>query len=140
MQAMFSYSDSKAAFYCITEVFLIVVLALHATVQPYKKKRHNVVDVLLFATLAVINVFSLLIYQKASLKLQNSPIVVVSFYVQVILIYLPLACLVVAGLVKAWKLVCAHCKKNNSGTENLLDSNTLPPLREDYELYLDSID
>ena len=138
MQAMFSYSDSKAAFYCITEVFLIVVLALHATVQPYKKKRQNVVDVLLFATLAVINVFSLLIYHKASIKLQNSSIVVVSFYVQVILIYLPLACLVVAGLVKAWKLVCAHCK-NNSGTENLLP-NTLPPLREDYELYLDSID
>ena len=140
MQATFSYSDNRSAFYCIAEVFLIVILALHATVQPYKKKRHNAVDVLLFANLAVINVFSLLIYHKASIKLQNSSIVVVSFYVQVILIYLPLACLVVAGLVKAWKLVSAHCKKNNSGTENLLDSNTLPPLRDNYELYLDSID
>ena len=140
VQAAFSYSRSLSEFYCILEVFLIVVLTLHAIVQPYKKRKHNMVDLLLLATLSVINVFSLLIYHKASLERPNSRFVIFSFSIQVVLIYLPLVCLIVAGLVKAWKLVGAHCKKHNSEQQNLVDSNTLPPLREEYEIYQDSSD
>ena len=142
VQAAYSYSRSLSEFYCILEVFLIVILTLHAIVQPYKKKQHNVVDLLLFATLAVVNVFSLLNYHKASLDRQNSRFVKFSFAVQVVLIYLPLVCLIVAGSVKAWKLVGAraHCKKDNSDPQNLLDTSTLPPLREEYEIYQDSRD
>ena len=140
IQVVYAYSNSRSGMYCLVEVFFIAILALHAIVQPYKMKGHNVVDVLLFATLAVINAFSLLIYHKASLKRQDSPLVVFSFYVQVIMIFLPLVCLLVAGLIKVWKVVAAHCNKYNSRTQNRLDSNDLPPLREDYELYLDNID
>ena len=140
VQAAFSYSRSLSEFYCIFEVFLVVILTLHAIVQPYKKKKHNVLDLLLFATLAVINVFSLLNYHKASLERPNSHFVKFSFSIQVVLIYLPLVCLIVAGLVKAWKLVSAHCKKDKLDSQNLLDSNTLPPLREEYEIYQDSSD
>ena len=140
VQAAFSYSRSLSEFYCILEVFLIVISTLHAIVQPYKKKKHNVVDLLLFATLAVVNVLSLLNYHKASLKRQNSPSVKFSFSIQVVLIYLPLVCLIVAGLVKAWKLVSTHCKKDKSDSQNLLDLNTPPPLREEYEIYQDSSD
>ena len=130
--AAFSFSHSISEFYCILEVLLIGISALHAIVQPHKKRIHNVVDVLLFANLAAINVLSLLNYHKATLGRPNSHFVKFSFFFQVVLIYLPLVCLLVMGLVKIWKLlIIAYCKKCHSERHNLLDPNALPPLREE---------
>ena len=129
--ASFTFSSSTLEFYCILEVCLIFTLALHAIVQPHKKKMHNVVDVLLFAALAVINVLSLLHYQKTALGSPNSPFIVISYILQIMLIYLPLICLLVAGLVKARRFMVSRRKKSKSKEEKLLDTNDLPPLREE---------
>ena len=104
-------------------------LSLHAIVQPHKKRLHNVMDVLVFADLAIINAFSLLHYYKVILQKMNFVNIFVS-YVQLVLICLPLVCLFIAGLGKAWKLVSAHFKKDTSETQELLNSSTLPSLRE----------
>ena len=125
----FLFCQNLSDFYCILEILLVFILSLHAIVQPHKKWLHNVMDVLTFADLAIINAFSLLHYYKVILQKVNIVNTFVS-YTQLVLIYLPLVCLLIAGLVKAWKLVAAHFKKDSPETRELLNSNTLPSLRE----------
>ena len=54
----FAYSNNLSLFYLIVEVQLVLMLTVHAFVQPYKKRCHNILDTLLFADLALINAFT----------------------------------------------------------------------------------
>ena len=128
--ADFLFSRTLFEFYSTLEIILVSILALHAVVQPHKKRMHNVVDVLLFADLAAINAFTLLLYYNVVLRRKTyaSHFALLSC-IQTILIYLPLVCLLVVSLVKAWKLFPAYCKSCNSETQRLLEPNVLPLLR-----------
>ena len=42
-------------FYAMVELELVLIILLQATIQPYKEKKHNVIDLLLFSNLAIIN-------------------------------------------------------------------------------------
>ena len=49
------YLPSKIVTHFIMELILILFLALHAIVQPYNKKQHNVIDALLLSNLVLVN-------------------------------------------------------------------------------------
>ena len=51
----FAYTSNLSVFYMIVEVQLVLMLMVHALVQPYKKRWHNALDAMLFAVLALIN-------------------------------------------------------------------------------------
>ena len=49
------FLPSKIVTHFIMELILILFLALHAIVQPYNKKQHNVIDALLLSDLVLVN-------------------------------------------------------------------------------------
>ena len=68
---------------------LVFILTLHTVCQPYLKRAHNIIDALLLCNLLLINLFSLLNFQRSNNpKIPNSAIIP-SGAVQMVLIYIP---------------------------------------------------
>ena len=91
------YRISQTSSSCMFEVLLIVILALHAHVQPYQNKLHNKLDALIFTNLAVINAISVINYSFVS-RATFSNLRFVHFVdafsaIQLALIFLPLGIL-----------------------------------------------
>ena len=99
--ANYAFCINLYNFYAVTEFSIIVILTIHSIAQPYKSKLHNVLDSLLFVDLAVINGITtyFFTYPEASGKL-----IEVLFWIQLILLYLPLFSL---STWLMWKLVTA---------------------------------
>lgn len=72
----------------VVEVQLILMLTVHAFIQPYKKKWHNALDVILFADLALI--IALTTYNfNSTFSTTNSKDITISTSFQALLICLP---------------------------------------------------
>ena len=135
--AAYAYSPTLIAFYTIVEFQLIIILALHSVVQPYKSKWHNIIDSLIFANLALINSFTLfnvfwvfLVGGKTIPSLKKA-VTHVSLSFQALLIYLPLVCAIVyISVFLIRKLRERFCKRVLSSS-SLVDNEELPPLREE---------
>ena len=117
--------DNFRVIYGSLTVMFILILALHAAVQPCKQRIHNVMDVVVFADLGTICALSLFDFQPRSVS-----------GIQLALFYLPLVCLLSLGLFRVLKAVVRCCKtKCRSGQETnpllLTESSDLPPLREE---------
>ena len=97
-------------FYTAVEIFIIVILALHAFFQPYTSRQHNMIDTLLFADLAIINAITFAHYfrftnmtvGRQTLTEYITPTVAI----QLVFIYLPLLVAVVCVLVQIWRRCC----------------------------------
>ena len=72
------------------QIALVIFLAIHAVARPYKQQFHNIIDLLLLADVAISNVLSLLILSFGTSEAGQT--------FQLILLYLPLACIAVAGI------------------------------------------
>ena len=143
----FATSRTLTQFYTVLEMLLVIALALHSVVQPYKERWHNITDSLLLANLAIINGLSLYNYQR---RVQDTVSYTstttdlqITLALQLLLIYLPLIgitmwCLV--KIVRKIKKVCVAKKLVSSGIwqakqSKLYPEHELPPLRdEDTEL------
>ena len=129
---VFSFTYYRGNFYNTIAILFICILAIHAVVQPYRNRRHNIIDILLFANLAIINASALVNYQNTEQGL-NHPLL--TLLLQPILIYLPLVCLLLICLVKVLKAVLKFCKRKcwlRRGNFMVLnDTSNLPPLREE---------
>ena len=94
---LFAVLPSYTLIYTVFEIQLIVILALHAHVQPYQNKLHNRLDTLIFTNLAVINAISVLNYSYESRATFSNymyiRIIEVSSAIQLALILLPLGIL-----------------------------------------------
>ena len=136
---LYAANTDMILFYFCVEVFLIMALALNATLQPYKNKWHNVTDSLIFTNLAIINAISLYNYQKINEGKDNlktvTTAITITTTIQLILIYLPLLYIVVCffWLSIRWlrkKLRERKISKLDYSKDILLDSTYLPPLRD----------
>ena len=89
----FVSTDSFTKFYVALEIEFILMLTIQAITYAYKKHWHNIIDILIFANLAVINAMTLLNYKKAKdinkNQLYQREIDILSG-IQTFLIYLPL--------------------------------------------------
>ena len=72
----------------ILEVQLILMLMVHAFVQPYKKRWHNTIDTILFANLALINALTTFSFSRSFSRNTNKEISIVTS-TQAFLICLP---------------------------------------------------
>lgn len=61
----FVLADTFTKYYVILEIELVFMLTIQATNYVYKKHWHNILDILLFANLAVINAMTLHNYKRA---------------------------------------------------------------------------
>jgi hypothetical protein len=102
--------QNYSGFYTAVEVFIIIILALHAFFQPYTHRRHNRIDTLLFADLAVINAITFIHYFFfANMTVGRQTLteyVTPTAAIQLVFIYLPLLVAVVCVLVQIWRRCC----------------------------------
>lgn len=89
-------------FYLIIAAQLIVMILLHFLMQPHQNQSHNILDVLIFVNLSAINGLSLYRF-GASYQHDHSSKkhVKVAGIVQLVLIFIPLAVVVISLIVKA---------------------------------------
>ena len=81
-----------AYFYITLEVQIILMLLLHSLVQPYKEKRHNAIDTLLFSNMAIINGISMLNYTQSFAPRVYNNTEHIFLIIQEILMLMPLVC------------------------------------------------
>ena len=127
--------SSYSIFYTITESILIFMLVLHAICQPYLLKRHNILDSLLIANLALINGLTAIHYYSS--RIDNNGIyqenINKSSILQLILIYLPIAYITGYVTVKivrkcCWKKMTKKSRHLNDLTSSF--NNVLSLARE----------
>ena len=127
----FAYSRTLNTFYVIVQMQLTLAIALHSLFQPYKSRRNNIVDALLFTNLAFINGITMYNYSgeaESGLKMSTNALNGLAL-LQAFLISLPLLIIVVIGLEKAGKAYRRWRKRKKIESDERLGS--LPPLREE---------
>ena len=90
----FLITDSLTKFYIALEVQLIVMLTLQAITYPYRRRWHNIIDVLLFANLAVINAMTMYNYKRSKERNLDTRSINAMFTIQTILVSTPFVCMV----------------------------------------------
>ena len=86
----------KIEFFFYFEIQLIVMLVVHAYVQPHKEKRHNRLDFYILTLLLVLNRITSFNYQwTLNRQLDNKKNIPIFSTIQVILAYSPLAIMIV---------------------------------------------
>ena len=123
--ALYAYCHTMQQFYTLVGIQLIVALVLHAIFQPYKKRKHNIIDSVLISNLAIINGITLYNYAEGTNgeKQKNALVnfIEAASIIQTIFIFLPLiylTCLVlrwVGTKIKKWK----NTQSDNEDQENL---------------------
>ena len=96
----FLITDSLTKFYIALEVQLIVMLTLQAIAHPYRGRWHNIIDVLLFANLAVINAMTMYNYKKAKDRNSDTRSTNAVSALQTVLVSTPFVCMVCFIIIK----------------------------------------
>ena len=128
----YAYCRTMLQFYTVVQMQLILFLALHAIFQPYKKRKHNIIDSLLFTNLAIINGITL--YNFAETKngkgqdMSVRAVMVMSF-IQTVLIFLPLLSIVVLGIERL-VIKAKKWRKDRAALSDSQNFDSLPPLRD----------
>ena len=89
----FVLTDSFTKFYVVLEIELVLMLTIQATIYAYKKHWHNILDILLFANLTIINAMTIHNYKRAKETSKNQSYqteIDILSGIQTFLIYLPL--------------------------------------------------
>lgn len=86
----FAYFHNLTEFYLTVQAQLILVLAVHTIIQPYKKRWHNVIDGIIFMVLAIINAITLFNYKHATGLLNYERLIHTTSKIQTALLYIPL--------------------------------------------------
>jgi len=100
--AIYSFTTTVALHYLWQIGFYTIVFLIHCFFQPYKKRWHNCLDASIFSLLIAINAFSFYRYHQYTATLSTA---IKSFWIQLIIIYLPL-CYFVIYVAKEWWKWC----------------------------------
>ncbi len=118
--------NSTSYFYFILEIQVLLMLLIHALVQPYKKRIHNAIDSLLFTNMAIINGISMFNYTQTFPRQGFYRSQHISFIIQEILMMLPLTFVVFYLIYLSVKTVAIKCMKlilNVEGGEHHVDDD-----------------
>jgi hypothetical protein len=107
-------------YYITVGTILLFILMLHTIFQPYTKKRHNVIDALLFANLMLINSLSSFNFQKINSRKAQYGATVTPAVVQLVLIYLPLVIMLIYLFCKCLKKLQTMCPRITSITNAIV--------------------
>ena len=97
---VFAFTDNAMEFYFCLEVILIIILAVHAIVQPYQNQFYNIIDAAIFADLAIINGLSLYNFHWAQFPSLSDETLAISSSIQAVLVYLPLLYITIMMVLK----------------------------------------
>ena len=110
------FTRNLTQFFAALELQFIVVIFIHAAFQPYKKRLHNIIDLLLFFNLAFIHgitVYSYITYveNKNSVFVKGNG-VDGWIIVQIVLLYLPLVSATIVVTIKMLIVLRKALKRN----------------------------
>ena len=128
----YAVTDSLTLFYTLLEIQLVITLIIHAVVQPYKQRWHNIIDILLLGLLALINAMTMYNYQNAYRDRVRFEADLVNAC-QVFFAFLPVIYLVVYGAMKTIKRITrVLCMKREveNRDQDLTDTLTMVDMRE----------
>ena len=126
----FLITDSLTKFYIVLEVQLIMMLTLQATTYAYKRHWHNLIDILLFANLAIINALTMHNYKRAKeSKVYTTSINIVSA-VQTFLILFPFVYIVCYHFMQLMWMIKRKSKKSTITDSLALDTLALVDYRQ----------
>ena len=120
----YAYCSTLLQFYAVIQLQLLLMIALHSLVQPYKERKHNITDALLFTNLAIINGITIYAFAQKDFRDKEASKLGLDIigFVQVLLIFLPFLCVVIIGVIE-WR----KRRRNLDGT------GELPSLRRSEE-------
>ena len=110
------FTQNLTQFFAALELQFIIVIFLHAAFQPYKKRMHNIIDLLLFFNLAFIH--GITIYNYITYVENKSSVFVKTngvngwMIVQIVLLYLPLVSATIVVIIKILILLRKALKSN----------------------------
>ena len=87
--ARFAISMNTLQYYYVLEIILILILVLQAIVQPFHDITHNIIAILSFCNLVVINLITIRVYSSVSNKGYTTETRILQ-WIQTILVYMPL--------------------------------------------------
>ena len=93
-------------FYFYLGIQLTFMLVLHAWVQPYKKKKHNLLDLYLFSLLLILNTITYYNYQWTLNQIDREQVIEVFSTIQVLLAYSPIIIMIAFVLRKLRVKTC----------------------------------
>ena len=105
--AIYSFTTTVALHYLWQIGFYTTILLIHCLFQPYKERWHNCVDAFILSVLIAINTVSFYRYYQYIAALSDS---IKSFWIQLIIIYLPLFYFVIYVAKRWWKW-CHPCAR-----------------------------
>jgi len=105
--AIYSFTTTVALHYLWQIGFYTTILLIHCLFQPYKERWHNCVDAFILSVLISINTVSFYRYYQYIAALSDS---IKSFWIQLIIIYLPLLYFVIYVAERWWKW-CHPCAR-----------------------------
>jgi len=111
-----SQTTSIESQYLGQSVFYTIILLLHCLCQPYKKRWLNIIDGLIFGNMIIINSLSVYRYYWYTANLSKSPDI---FWIQLLLIYLPLVCLVGVMVYKLFQRCNCFTRESTSDVDIL---------------------
>lgn len=91
-------------FYTVVQLQLILILTIHSLCQPYKQRKHNVIDSLLFMNLAIINGITVYIFTVNDFKNEtiSQVAMIIMALVQIMLMLMPFLYIIVIAVIK-WR-------------------------------------
>ena len=87
--------SNKIDYFFYFEIQLVVMLAVHAYVQPHKEKRHNRLDLYILTLFLILNSITSYNYQWTLIQLNAHKITQVFSTIQIVLAYSPLVIMIV---------------------------------------------
>ena len=117
-------SPNSDIFYGLQQILFIFIFTVQAFLQPFQENKHNLVAVLVFFNLLLINCFSIIIH-LLKLSLQPANNIHVFRGLQTALVYFPIFCGTCWCIWRALKW--AYNKKNHCGYSNLSNEDHSSP-------------
>ena len=121
--SVYTFCQSRTKYFAISEFLLLTFLGIHSLAQPYKSRKHNLIDSLIFLNLAVINGLTIFAssaeleaHDNGSTSQKNVPIIIGA--IQLVLIYLPILVLCTSIIIrKAHSVYVKRCRRVDSCQE-----------------------
>ena len=109
---LLTFTFSELTFYLVTQFLLLFILAIHLVAQPYRLRKHNIFDGLIFINLAIINGITIIIKISMTSEIinifRNNMISII--IVQVVFAYLPIIVVFLYGVKQLTAKCASKCK------------------------------
>ena len=129
LTAIFAFSSNFNEFFLLTEIALLCFFTIHAVARPYKRRLHNIIDIVMLANMAIINALTWYIF-STSLESRANKAIKAAVSIKIVLMYLPLlslAVIVILRLLRRYGVIVKqiHFLSYDEGEPNAVDSHNL---------------